>query len=44
MFTENIEVRPRYIHVLCSGTIELEGFVLALNRGLDTAARVAKPL
>jgi hypothetical protein len=39
MLTEKIEVRPRYIHVLCSGTIDIEGFVLALNHGLDAAAR-----
>jgi hypothetical protein len=38
MLIEKIEIRPQYIHVLCSGTIEVEGFVLALNRGLDTAA------
>ena len=39
MLTEKIEVCPQYIRVLCTGTIEVEGFVLALNRGLETAAR-----
>jgi hypothetical protein len=37
MLIEKIEVRPRYIHVRCSGTIDIEGFVLALNRGLEAA-------
>jgi hypothetical protein len=38
MLIQKIEVRPRYIHVLCTGTIEIDGFVLALNRGLEAAA------
>ena len=38
MLIEKIEVRPRYIHVRCSGTIDIEGFILALNRGLEEAA------
>jgi hypothetical protein len=38
MLIEKIEVRRRYIHVRCSGTIDIEGFALALNRGLEAAA------
>jgi hypothetical protein len=38
MLIQKIDVRPRYIHVLCTGTIEIDGFVLALNRGLEAAA------
>lgn len=38
MLTEKIEVRPQYVHVVCTGTIEIDDFVLALNRGLETAA------
>ena len=38
MLTEKIEARPRYIHVRCSGTMDIEEFVLALNRGLAAAA------
>ena len=37
MLIEKIEVRPQYIRVLCTGTIEVDGFVLALNRGLEAA-------
>lgn len=38
MLIEKIEVRPQYVRVLCTGTIDVGGFVLALNRGLETAA------
>jgi hypothetical protein len=38
MLIEKVDVRPQYIRVLCTGTIEVDGFVLALNRGLETAA------
>ena len=38
MFTERIQLRPRYVHVQCGGRIDIEDFLLALNRGLDTAA------
>lgn len=39
MLAEKIEVRPNYIRVLCTGTIEIDDFVVALNRGLEEAAR-----
>jgi hypothetical protein len=42
MFAETIEVRPRYVHVVCTGAIEVDDFVLALNRGLDTAASTGR--
>jgi hypothetical protein len=38
MLTDRVEVRPGYVHVVCSGTMELEDFVAALNRGLESAA------
>jgi hypothetical protein len=38
MLIEKIEARPRYIYVRCSGTIDIEEFALALNRGLEAAA------
>ena len=37
MFTERVEIRPRYVHVLCGGTLEIEGFLRALDRAFDTA-------
>jgi hypothetical protein len=37
MITNSITVRPRYIHVSCSGRFDRESFVLALNQGLDRA-------
>ena len=38
MRTEQIQLRPRYVHVLCTGRMDIEDFLLALNQGLDSAA------
>src|SRR5215217_1456688 len=38
MLPEKIEIRPQYVHVVCSGTMEVEDFVAALNHGLEAAA------
>ena len=38
MFTERIQLRSRYVHVQCGGRIDIEDFLLALNRGLESAA------
>jgi hypothetical protein len=38
MLTEAIEIRPNYIHVLCSGPMKVDDFVAALNRGMESAA------
>ena len=42
MLTEKIEVRPRYVHVVCGGAIGIEDFLQALNRGLDVAQAVGR--
>lgn len=42
MRIEEIEIRPSYIRVSCTGTIEIDDFILALNRGLEAAARAGR--
>lgn len=38
MLTTRVEIRPRYVHVVCSGTIDVNEFVAALHRGLESAS------
>ncbi|HEY7769362.1 hypothetical protein [Longimicrobium sp.] len=39
MQTDRVEVLPRYILMVCTGTMNSKEFVVALNRGLESAAR-----
>ena len=42
MRTERVEVRPRYVHVVCSGPMDVEDFVGAIDRGLASAASAGR--
>jgi hypothetical protein len=39
MLIQRVEVLHRYVHVVCSGTMDLEDFAAGLDLGLESAAR-----